>query len=123
MCKHQRKLDRGLVNQQWRIQYPDASVLHAPTIASDHLPLILNTEGNGLFLPRPFRFEAMWVRDPNNFVTVDTVWHIPVDGQPALVLSKKVAKVKRALHLWNKTHFGFIKDRLRLLTHFLDHVQ
>lgn len=53
------RLDRCLANQKWQVQYPNASVLHSPAVASDHLSLILNTEGHGQFLPCPFKFKAI----------------------------------------------------------------
>ncbi|KAB1205077.1 hypothetical protein CJ030_MR7G016721 [Morella rubra] len=93
------RLDRGLVNQQWRVQYPNASILHSSALASDHLPLILNTDGHGHLLSRPFRFEAMWVRDPGSFFTIAAVWCIWVAGRPAIILAKKNEKVKKALRI------------------------
>lgn len=63
------RLDRGIANQAWRV-FPNASIIDAPASASDHLPLILNTNGHSNIHRRPFRFEAMWVRDPGSFFPV-----------------------------------------------------
>lgn len=32
------RLDRGVSNSQWRMRFPDASILHFPTLKSDHKP-------------------------------------------------------------------------------------
>lgn len=38
------RIDRGLANQQWRTLFSNATILHIPSITSDHLPLLLNKE-------------------------------------------------------------------------------
>lgn len=103
--------------------YPNAAVLHAPALASDHLPLILNTEGHYQRQFCPFKFEAMWVRDPGSYFTVADAWRLRVTGCPTYILSKKLDKVKKRLKLWNKNHFGFIKDRIHSLSCALDALQ
>lgn len=50
-------------------------------------------------------------------------WAPLVDGYPSLVLQKKLDCVKIALRCWNRTNFGIIKDRLRILSTALDSVQ
>lgn len=40
--------DRGIANHKWRLLHPNASILHALAIVSDHLPVILNTDGHGI---------------------------------------------------------------------------
>lgn len=66
------------------MEFSDASVLHSLAVASDHLPLILNTEGHGQLLPCPFEFKAIWPRDPGSFFTVAFVWNLHFDSRLAL---------------------------------------
>lgn len=61
------RLDKGPANHKWRVQYPNASILHSSAIVSDHLPLILNMEGLTLHPPCSFKFEPMWVHDLSSF--------------------------------------------------------
>lgn len=116
-------LDHGLTNQAWRVLFLNTLIIHAPASASDHLHLRLNTNGHGNVSRRPFRFEAMWVHDPESFFAVAAVWAMHVDGGPFCILSKKLDRVKIALCKWNKLHFEFIKDRLHSLSCQLDRVQ
>lgn len=49
-CRHGRanireKLDRGIVNADWRSLFPRASVKNLPITSSDHAPLLIDTEG------------------------------------------------------------------------------
>lgn len=65
----------------------------------------------------------MWIWDPSSFFTAANAWAMQVVGNPVWVLLKKLEYVKKALHHWNRVHFGFIKDCLRALTCALDNVQ
>lgn len=116
------RLDRGIGNQAWRV-FPNASIIHAPASASDHLPLILNTNGHSNIHRRPFRFESMWVRDPGSFFPVANACAMHVAGGPACIFSQKLDHIKIALRKWNRLHFGFIKHCLQHLSRELDEVQ
>lgn len=37
------RLDRGLVNIQWALQYPNSAVFHLPRFSSDHMPILMRT--------------------------------------------------------------------------------
>lgn len=120
-CANIRKrLDRGLANHSRRLLFPNASILHSPAYASDHLPVVLNTDGLGNLTRRPFRFEAMWIRDAGSFFTVLTAWAMHVKGSPGRQLIKKMDLTKHALLSLNKLHFGSFQDQLRSLTRALD---
>lgn len=56
---------RGFSNSAWSLLFPEASIHHLPTLSSDHKPIRLHTYPFRPFLPRPFRFECMWIRDPS----------------------------------------------------------
>ncbi|CAI0537490.1 unnamed protein product, partial [Linum tenue] len=40
----QKRLDRGVFNTDWRLQFPEASITHLPRVKSDHCPLLLQTQ-------------------------------------------------------------------------------
>lgn len=65
----------------------------------------------------------MWLRDLGSFLTVASALDMQLVGFPTRVLTKKLEAMKKALWKWNKTHFGFIWDRIGLLTSELDRVQ
>jgi hypothetical protein len=58
------RLDRGLANGKWIHYFPFYYVVHLPARSSNHNPLLLNTSLPVPSLPRPFRFEEFWTRDP-----------------------------------------------------------
>lgn len=60
------RLDRGLANLDWRLQFPDASVTHLNPLKSDHSPLLVSlTEPLGINRHRrPFRMLAAWLTHP-----------------------------------------------------------
>ncbi|KAJ4823081.1 hypothetical protein Tsubulata_009607 [Turnera subulata] len=68
-------LDRGLVNQQWRIRYPDAELWHLPRTKSDHSPLLLHLHAHvATGRPKPFRFQATWLLDSRFLQVVAGSW-------------------------------------------------
>ncbi|ERM96114.1 hypothetical protein AMTR_s03063p00003790 [Amborella trichopoda] len=50
------RIDLVIMTQDWESRYPKSSILALPHIASDHVPLVLDTEGKR-FGPTPFRFK------------------------------------------------------------------
>ncbi|XP_026378689.1 uncharacterized protein LOC113273138 [Papaver somniferum] len=57
-------LDRAVANPVY------ASILHIPRLASDHPPILLNTCRNISRSPRDYKFEAMWLSQPELFDNV-----------------------------------------------------
>ena len=57
------RLDRGIVNMEWRTKFPRATVLHLGAVNSDHCPLLIDTNPIDVRCPRPFHFEVMWAED------------------------------------------------------------
>ena len=57
------RLDRGLASISWRVVFSKASVQHLRALNSDHLPILLDTNPDDCFSPRPCCFEAAWIRD------------------------------------------------------------
>ena len=61
----QERLDRAFANCDWRGLYPEASVHHLARTHSDHCPVLLRLDAPyGVRLPRPFRFQPMWLSHP-----------------------------------------------------------
>ncbi|CAN1320645.1 hypothetical protein LINPERPRIM_LOCUS31782 [Linum perenne] len=62
--KTRSRLDRGLANTTWRIEFDQASIPHESIIGSDHGPLILNTNPTQHHNLPPFRFNTRWLSIP-----------------------------------------------------------
>jgi hypothetical protein len=68
------RLDRGIANMEWRMEFPRANVLHLGAVNSDHCPLLIDTNPIDVRCPRPFRFEAMWAEDARCYGVIDKAW-------------------------------------------------
>ena len=64
------RLDRSIASTEWRVLFPKVVLYHLGAIRTDHAPLLLDTNPCDFFPPRPFRFEAVWVRDPSCFEVI-----------------------------------------------------
>jgi hypothetical protein len=108
----QERLDRGLASAQWIHLFPSFSLCHQPSHTSDHHSLLLNTAPQTSTLPRPFRFEEFWVKDPTCRTTISLAWNTFFNGSPGFILSNKLKRTKHALKLWNIHHFGHIQKKI-----------
>lgn len=77
----QQRIDRGLANAAWCMLFPSAQITHLTAIASDHCPIVLETQNHQPKGRKPFRFENMWLSDPNCATVVDNAWNF-VDMPP-----------------------------------------
>ena len=93
-----RRLDRGVANILWRLAYPKATITHLGAIKSDHAPILLDINPCDSFAYRPFRFEAVWLRDENCSVVIENAWNVRVSGSEFIKLYKKQAATRDALH-------------------------
>nr|XP_023878277.1 uncharacterized protein LOC111990725 [Quercus suber] len=73
----QERLDKCFANLAWRNLYPEAQVHHLTMIHSDHCPILLCLEKDqDLNLPRPFRFQSMWLSHPSFPNLVKDSWSL-----------------------------------------------
>lgn len=92
----QERLDRGFANANWRVMFPSATITHLPVIQSDHKPLLMQLNQRTENLPKPFRFETMWISHPDTAYIVTEAWNRK---------SQIVARMKNtmlALKGWNR---------------------
>lgn len=106
------RLDRCIVNVNWRIWYPNATVTHLPISASDHSPITLCLRGPNSSLPRQFQFEKFWLVDHSYFTIVEAAWREIFSGSVVAILAHKIRATKAALKQWNRLHFGHIQTAI-----------
>lgn len=72
------RLDRVLVNHSWCRGFPYAKIIHSVAAHSDHVSIVLQIEGDFSRFkgPKPFRFEAMWVKTEGYGRVIEQAWHI-----------------------------------------------
>jgi hypothetical protein len=116
------RLDRGLATLSWIHLHTEYSIFHLPSTNSEHHPILLNTNHSAI-LPRPFRFEAFWTRDPSCEAVIQVAWNQPVLAPPAQCLIRKQFHTKVSLIRWNSTHFGRIQRKIKSTKARIDQVQ
>ena len=89
----------------------------------DHNPILLDTHLELHKGIKPFRFEAMWVRDESSVEVVDQAWALQVEGSHSFRLSKKFQKVQKDLVQWNKYFFEAIRTWIRELEEKITKIQ
>ena len=113
------RLDRGLVNDKWRIRFEEGSLRNLPKASSDHCPILISTSG---FAPipvalRPFRFQAAWLRHDKFHDFVHQNW---VASAPIVPFLKAfTTKIQQ----WNKEEFYNIFRRKSELWARLEGIQ
>lgn len=72
----QERLDRGLVNDDWKRVFPDAELCVLDVSTSDHLPLLLQLHRR-VYVPkrRIFEFENLWLREKDCMQIVESSWN------------------------------------------------
>ncbi|XP_057761078.1 uncharacterized protein LOC130981503 [Arachis stenosperma] len=96
------RIDRALVNWEWRALYQQASLKTLPAISSDHSPLILNmnqiqkTEKN-------FKFEAFWTDHEECENIVKRGWEKEdIQGCVWKGITRRMENCKEELTNWSK---------------------
>jgi hypothetical protein len=117
------RLDRCIATSQWLHWFPSFSVTLLPAHTFDHNPLLLNSSLPLPSLPRPFRFEEFWTRDPSCEIVVGEAWSSPITGSPSYCLTQKLKYTKKAIRHWNKHYFGDIRTKLNPTLQLLDATQ
>lgn len=107
----------------WRLAYPKATVSHLSAINSDHAPILLDTCPVDSFAHRPFRFEAVWLRDEGCKPVIESAWNKEVHGSDFVKLYKKQVATRDALRKWNKEVFGRCQDRINNLLQKIKEIQ
>ena len=74
------RLDRGLASISWRQVFLKASVQHLGALNSDNLSILLDTNPDDCFSPRPFHIEAAWIQDERCQEVIEQAWSIEVWG-------------------------------------------
>uniref|UniRef100_A0A803PXV1 Reverse transcriptase domain-containing protein n=1 Tax=Cannabis sativa TaxID=3483 RepID=A0A803PXV1_CANSA len=113
------RLDRGLVNSDWRILFPNAIVKHLSSNGSDHRPLLLDTSGGARCKSRTFKYKNMWARDPRCFWIVKDAWAQRLHHHPMIDFHRKAKKTGQMLKLWNQRQFRNVKRQVEEATNHL----
>lgn len=74
----QERIDRVFATPDWSNLYPEAHVKHLERSHSDHCPMVLSLQSSSnIRLPRPFRFQPIWLSDLSFPDVVRDAWAPP----------------------------------------------
>uniref|UniRef100_A0A803QG19 Reverse transcriptase domain-containing protein n=1 Tax=Cannabis sativa TaxID=3483 RepID=A0A803QG19_CANSA len=110
-----KRLDRALASADWCVNFPEATVVNHPILASDHALVVLDWQPMTQKLKYPFRFLEVWTADPGCKDVIQNAWKGICHGQPSFRVCGKLARTKEALKDWNRNVFGFCDVQLRRL--------
>ena len=109
------RLDHALASSNWLQKFPMARLHHLSGFSSDHKPIWLCTDdvNSHFYRPqRPFKFEAMWVRDERCEEVVHSAWDMGLHIDPISSVLVKVGHYQEQLITWNKKVFGNVRWKL-----------
>ncbi|XP_021995847.1 uncharacterized protein LOC110893032 [Helianthus annuus] len=96
------KIDRVLVCHEFLTEWPVACLRAMPRFLSDHCPLILTCSDKN-FGPKPFRVFNSWLeRKDFDEVGIKTCGNFVGDGEPDVLLMKKLKEIKESIKIWKK---------------------
>lgn len=113
MCKS--RIDRALINEKWAEKWSETGLRGLPRTVSDHCAIILQTYQTD-WGPKPFRFINAWMSNPQFLEVVQASWREGgIEGWGCFVFMEKLKRLKEALKIWNREHFGNMETKIRLL--------
>ena len=113
------------MNENWLNTFPYSSLQILPIYASDHSPLVPNTDRNKAYRLHLFRFQTMWFLYPNVYNVVQQAWSINSPGSISFQYVNKPQNTKRKKKLieWDKRTFRQMQHQIKKLNASLQKLQ
>jgi hypothetical protein len=99
------RLDHFLISNNFSLSPLDISSQIFPSTISDHKPITLSFRTPKNFGPLSFRFNQLWLENPNIPMLVAQVWTTSISGSPNFVWQSKLKAVKISLKEWVKKSY------------------
>ncbi|XP_060182297.1 uncharacterized protein LOC132611960 [Lycium barbarum] len=96
-----KRLDRILVNQQYRDWFTNLSIEHLSRKGLDHAPLLLSVGEQVQQFQKHFRFLKFWLDHESFMDAVDQHWRTEFIGDPFITFTLKMKSLKVALSRWS----------------------
>ncbi|XP_020249274.1 uncharacterized protein LOC109826664 [Asparagus officinalis] len=106
------RLDRVLVNEEWILKYTPSQVDFLVPNFSDHSPALVIIHDDEICEgKKPFKFFSMWIKHPDFYAKVKSVWEQNFRGYYMYKLVMKLKNLKPVLKELNKRHFMNISEQ------------
>lgn len=109
------RLDKVITSVDQRTTFRNVGVNHLNAYQSDHMPIVLNLFPEQPKLPRPFRFQEIWIKDPACHNIVKGAWETNFGHLRKVSIWRKIINTARALTMWNREFFWFCKEKIIFL--------
>ncbi|XP_075636573.1 uncharacterized protein LOC142608777 [Castanea sativa] len=109
------RLDRGVATVEWILHFPTSQIHHLDAFHSDHKPILLCSDSEFKHFykkGRPFRFEAMWIKDKTCEAVIQEAWAGHLGNSPVQSFNQKIDMCQVNLRNWNRTSFGHVRNLL-----------
>nr|XP_009595999.1 uncharacterized protein LOC104091923 [Nicotiana tomentosiformis] len=103
-----KRLDRGLVNDNWLSIFPATTITHLASTGSDHSPLLMEINVRQDSIKKYFRFLNCWVKNKSFMPLVQEVWNGPINGSAMWIFHQKLKALSSALSKWSRQKYGDI---------------
>ena len=110
------RLDRGVATVEWILRFPTTRIHHLDCFHFDHKSIILcmDSELNKFYMKsRPFRFEAMWLKDSTCEEVVRNSWKQSNLPGSMWSFNRNISSCQDNLRVWNRNTFGHVRNTLQ----------
>lgn len=101
-------LDRFFTSLSWENIYPASSILDLGKYGSDHCPLILQISSKFDSPTKLFRFDPLWLDQPDFILLINKWWHdFPLDNTDiAKSWNAKLKFLRQKIRGWTKNFYS-----------------
>ena len=116
------RLDCALATMEWVNLFPRAKLHHLTNSALDHSPLLLHLDRrvSKKKMKKLFRFESMWLKEPQCEEIVQNAWSDGIIAQSDFPLVSCINQCRMLLEAWNKNVFGQIGRKINEIQKHLE---
>ncbi|OIT31321.1 hypothetical protein A4A49_31488 [Nicotiana attenuata] len=108
-----KRLDRGLVNDNWLTSYPATTISHLASTGSDHSPLLMEMHARSDSARRYFKFLNCWTNNESFVPLVQSVWNTDFHGNPMWIFHQKIKALSSELSKWSRHQYGDIFQKVK----------
>ncbi|XP_015159877.1 uncharacterized protein [Solanum tuberosum] len=108
-----KRLDRAMVNDSWLEHMPQTTIIHLPSVGSDHCPLLMEMNIRSEEHIKYFKFLNCWADQPNFLNIVQACWDREQEGNSMWKFHQKLKRLACTLSKWSKGEFGDIFAKVK----------
>ncbi|XP_019252919.1 PREDICTED: uncharacterized protein LOC109231741 [Nicotiana attenuata] len=108
-----KRLDRGMVNDNWLTSFPATIISHLASTASDHSPLLMEMHVRLEGAKKYFKFLNCCTENASFLPLVQTVWDKQIQGNAMWIFHQKTKALCSELSKWSRREYGDIFQQVK----------